>query len=396
MKILCVHGSSKAESILRALGKLKIECEAYPKRLLDTFVNEKEAIALASYCRAHSITHILSIHMIDTLVAAAGQAGIAYISLIWDAPYHKLFTEYGRMDHCWYSTFDRVDAQRFIEAGFPHILYQPLAVDHDQIQAWDSSGDTPSSREYIDEVCFVGRLYDENFYDEFCDHLPQTLQNYFLDVFEKAAFRWDGVNRLHGTVSNELVSYIREVTPGFQMVNFFDIPDAVYFENGYLTRKLANIERICVLNLLAEHFPVTLYTTSETAEERLHRVKIMPPICSERDLHDTFQHSKINLNLSLKGIEGGTPQRIMDILGAGGFVLTNYCPETAELFQEDEEIVMFRTPEELVEKVEYYLKHDREREQIARNGHRKVMRCYTYERKVKDLLEWIEGEKVEN
>ena len=95
MKILCVHGSSKAESILRALGKLKIECEAYPKRLLDTFVNEKEAIALASYCRAHSITHILSIHMIDTLVAAAGQAGIAYISLIWDAPYHKLFTEYG-------------------------------------------------------------------------------------------------------------------------------------------------------------------------------------------------------------------------------------------------------------------------------------------------------------
>lgn len=391
MKILYVHGSSKTDGIIHALGKLKIDYEVYPKRLLDTFANETAAAEVASYCKQHDISHIMSIHLIDTLAAAAKQACVDYVSIIWDAPYHKLFTVYGRMEHCWYSVFDKVDAQRFIKAGLPHILYQPLAVDDGQIRDWDGGCNNISLRKYVDEVCFVGRLYDENFYDEFCNHLPQTLQNYFLDVFEKAAFRWDGVNRINGTVSNELVSYIRKVTPGFQMVNLFDIPDSVYFENGYLIRKIANIERICVLNLLAESFSVTLYTTSKTAEERLKGVKIMPPICSERDLHNTFQRSKINLNISLKGIEGGTPQRVMDIMGAGGFVLTNYCPETAELFREDEEIVMFRTPEELVEKVDYYLKHDKEREQIAYKGYQKVMQCYTYERKVKDLLEWIEG-----
>ena len=175
------------------------------------------------------------------------------------------------------------------------------------------------------------------------------------------------------------------------MVNLFDIPDSVYFENGYVTRKIANIERICALNLLAEKYPVTLYTTSVTAKQRLHGVKIMPPICSEQDLHNTFRSSKINLNISLKGIEGGTPQRIMDIMGAGGFVLTNYCPETADLFQEDKEIVMFRTPEELLEKADYYLKHDKEREEIAQNGHVKVMQRYTYTEKIKKLLAWVEG-----
>ena len=92
------------------------------------------------------------------------------------------------------------------------------------------------------------------------------------------------------------------------------------------------------------------------------------------------------------GIEGGTPQRVMDVMGAGGFVMTNYCEETAELFEENKEIVMFKTPEELLEKVEYYLQHDKEREQIARAGHDKVLDHYTYEKKLEKLLSWVEGD----
>ena len=85
----------------------------------------------------------------------------------------------------------------------------------------------------------------------------------------------------------------------------------------------------------------------------------------------------------------------MDILGAGGFVLTNYCEETAKLFEEDREIVMFRTPEELMEKTAYYLVHDREREQIAAAGCRKVLQCYTYEKKLRRLMKWVEGKTEE-
>ena len=393
MKILYVHGSSKTDGIINALSKLKIDFEVYEKRLLGAFANEQEAEKIILYSKEHGITHLMSIHLIDTLAKAAQSANLIYISLIWDAPYHKVFTPYGKMENCWYSTFDRVDAKRFMDRGIPHVLYQPLAVDYERVLEWNRCCNSGEDGRYIHEVCFIGSLYDNNFYDEFCNNLPLELQNYFIEIFEKNAFCWDGTNRINGTVSNELVAYIRRVTPGFQMVNFFDVDDSVYFENGYITRKIANIERVCVLNLLAELFPVTLYTTSKTARERLNHVEIMPPICSERELHDTFKKSKINLNISLKGIEGGTPQRIMDALAAGGFVMTNYCPETADLFREDEEIVMFRSPEELVEKADYYLKNDREREQIAHKGYQKVMRCYTYERKIKGLLEWMEGKR---
>ena len=73
-------------------------------------------------------------------------------------------------------------------------------------------------------------------------------------------------------------------------------------------------------------------------------------------------------------------------------MMTNYCAETAELFEEDKEIVMFKTPEELVEKSGYYLSHDEEREKIAKAGYEKVLNCYTYEKKLKRLMEWVEGE----
>ena len=394
MKVLYVHGSSKIDGIINAMRKLRVCFEVYGRRLTDVFLNEKEMEELVIYSKSHDITHIMSIHLIDTLAFAAKKAGIDYIALIWDAPYNKVLTRMGKMENCWYSTFDRIDADRFQACGVPHVLYQPLAVDYEAMQEWNRNLYQETARKYDHEICFVGRLYENNFYDEYCTNLPPMLQDYFLDIFEKASFHWDGVNRIRGTVSNELVSYIREVTPGFEMINPFDISDAMYFENGYVIRKIANIERVCVLNMLAERYPVTFYTTSKTAERDLCNVNIMSPVCSAMDLHRVYQNSKISLNISLKGIEGGTPQRVLDILGAAGFVMTNYCPETAEIFEEDKEIVMFRTPEELAEKADYYLTHDAEREKIARNGYEKVMRCYTYERKIKELLDWVEGEEA--
>ena len=119
------------------------------------------------------------------------------------------------------------------------------------------------------------------------------------------------------------------------------------------------------------------------------KVHLRPPVLAGEATSFIYTVSRINLNIALKGIEGGTPQRIMDIMGAGGFVLTNYCEETAELFEEDREIVMFRTPEELLWKVDYYLEHEEEREQIARAGHEKAMNNYTYEKKIKSLLDWV-------
>ena len=118
-------------------------------------------------------------------------------------------------------------------------------------------------------------------------------------------------------------------------------------------------------------------------------MRILPPVDYGEAMSLVFAGSKINLNISLKGIEGGTPKRVIDICGAGGFALSSYCEETAELLEEDKEIVMFRSPEELVEKADFYLRNDQAREKIAMAGQKKVLQNYTYERQLKELMDWI-------
>jgi spore maturation protein CgeB len=59
-------------------------------------------------------------------------------------------------------------------------------------------------------------------------------------------------------------------------------------------------------------------------------------------------------------------------MACGGFVISNWQPEIAECFEEGKEIVTFRSLEECMEKIAYYLEHEEERKQIAAAGFRKV------------------------
>lgn len=390
MKILYIYGMSKVKDICETLCRLGYRVEEYPRKQLNSVLNDEEIDKLAAYIAKRRITHLVSIHLIYNAAMAAHKEGIKYVSVIWDAPYLKLFTPFGRLENCWFSVFDRLDRDRFVQYGIPHVMYQPLAVNSGNLRRWDVR--RKLNGKYMHEISFIGRLYEDNPYDAIVGGIPEQIQQYFTSIFEEAVFRWDGENRIYGKTAGEILDYIKLVRPDFELGNLYDIEDVRFFEILYLVRKIANIERICTLNMLAERFSVAFYTDSDTERAQMENVQIMPPVEPGEDSARVFAGSMINLNISLKGIEGGTPQRIMDIMGAGGFVLTNYCAETAELFVEDEEIVMFRTPEELAEKAAYYLAHDREREQIAAAGHEKVMQRYTYEKKLKELMEWVEGE----
>lgn len=392
MKILYVFGMSESENIVETLQKMGYDVMKYPKVMENSTMIKDEIDEVVDYIKEQKITHLMSIHLIFSIAVAAYWSDIKYIPVIWDAPYLKAYTVMGKLDNIWYSSFDKLDCQRMREEGCPHVLYQPLSVNKENVLKWNSKARV--NGKYISDISFVASLYEKNDYDYNLDKIPSNMQEYFRSIFEEAAFKWDGINRIYGQTGKEIIEYMNLVSPEFKFENPYDIEDVRYFEVAYLIRKLANIERVCVLNMLAENHQVFLYTASEVEAGLLPNVTVRPPVAAGEVSSFVFAGSKINLNISLKGIEGGTPQRIMDVLGAGGFVLTNYCQETAELFEEDKEIVMFKSPEELVEKVDYYLLHDKEREQIARAGHRKVMECYTYENKLKQLLEWVEGNET--
>ncbi len=394
MKILVIDGGSKGavEVFAGVMRKLGVEVSYYGEIKNTNQVTEEMVYRLSAYIKAQGITHLFSIHLVLSAAIAAYDAGVKYICYIWDAPYPKVYTPYGRLDNCWYTTFDRLDCARWKEAGIPHVLYQPLAIDADQFRKWNEKRlKRYGSRRYIHDVSFVGQLYDRNLYDENLDKIPPAIRTYFESIFEEAAFRWDGVNRIYGKTGQEIIDYIRLNSQDFKIPNISDMEDLDYFEQNFLIRKVANIERTILLRTLAEEHDVTLYTRKGTDCSMLGNVRVMPPVAAGEAAGMVYAGSRINLHIALKGIEGGTSQRVMEVMAAGGFMMSSYCAETAEIFEEDKEIVMFRTPEELFEKVDYYLTHEEERRRIMQNGQQKVLTCYDLKSKFRRLLAWVEG-----
>ena len=91
------------------------------------------------------------------------------------------------------------------------------------------------------------------------------------------------------------------------------------------------------------------------------------------------------MNITLKIIQSGIPLRALDIMGAGGFLLSNFQPELNEYFEDGVEFASFNSAEEAYEKATFYLKNDDIRENIASRGREKVARDFSY-KKMMDII----------
>ena len=78
--------------------------------------------------------------------------------------------------------------------------------------------------------------------------------------------------------------------------------------------------------------------------------------------------------------------RVFLTLGCGAFHLTHYVPGLEEVFQDGVHLAYFRSPEECMEKVEFYLCNDRLRQEIAARGQELARREHRYFDRIKSIL----------
>ena len=85
----------------------------------------------------------------------------------------------------------------------------------------------------------------------------------------------------------------------------------------------------------------------------------------------------------------GYPCRIFSYMGSGGFTLADQRKEACRYFEEGVEAITYNSIDECIEKIEYYLEHEEEREKIAEAGHKRYLKDHTIETRMKKVLEAI-------
>ena len=140
-----------------------------------------------------------------------------------------------------------------------------------------------------------------------------------------------------------------------------------------------------MLKMLSDNFNVDIYTGSDTS--------LMPNIHNHgfakslEEMPIIFNQSKINLNITAKSIRSGLSLRVFDVLGCGGFLITNYQAELPEIFEIGKDLVAYESMQHLYELCDYYLKHDDERMEIASNGYEKVKKFHSYDMRLLQMID---------
>lgn len=325
------------------------------------------------------------------------RTGVNYISWTCDNPLISMYHESVFHDCNYIFTFDKTNYLEFRGMGVKHIWYLPLAVDTERMDALlgapeetgrRKAAQDPEMQKYRGDVAFVGSLYERNSYDKIKSRLPEYLRGYFDAVME-AQLNISGANIVEPMLTTNILEQLQEY---FQLEksegSFSDL--GLIFQTTVLGFKIAEIERRRALIELSKHYKVNVYSNSDVSD--LLRIQYCGSVDYWSEMPKVFRMSKINLNFTIPNIKSGIPLRIWDVLGCGGFLLTNYQAEIPYYFKEGEDLVCFDGLEDLCEKVGYYLEHEEERKRIAWNGYRKVREKHSYIERIRTILDTVAGE----
>lgn len=360
--------------------------EVYNKQLLpsDCIKGLNELLKQDTY------SFIFSINFFPSVSDVCNIWGIPYLCLIVDSPVLELFSTSLANPCNKVFLFDRQLYNDFHHINPDGIFHIPLATNVRDNYATATMASAADRARFSSDISFIGSLYSEKcLYNQIT--LPEKMRGY-VDGLIEAQLLVYGYNFIEECVTPELIEAFCKVRP--ELINFPDsmkVNTKAVIAQHIISVKVAEQERLRYLKALSEHFNVDLYTGSDTYSMPLIHNRGFAKTNTEMPI--IFHQSKINLNLTAKSIRSGLSLRIFDVLGCEGFLITNYQAELPEHFNIGEDLEAYTSLDDLMGKCEYYLSHDKDRQEIAHNGFEKVKKYHTYDIRLTQMLEIAFGLK---
>lgn len=320
---------------------------------------------------------VFSFNFFPVISQVCKKEAVRYLSWIYDSPYVMLYS-YTAVNPCnEIYVFDQELYREFHNAGIQTVRYMPMAANTARLDRMQTE-QTPM----LYDISFVGSLYTEqhNFYDRMTG-LSEYTKGY-LEALMAAQMKIQGYNFIQESLS-PIMDDLYKALPMDPNPDGVESREYLYAQY-VINRKITGLERIDLLSAVTAYHTLDLFThdTNVTFENlRNHGT-----VDYYRQMPLIFRQSRINLNISLRSIKSGIPLRAFDIMGSGGFLLSNYQTDFLEHFVPGEDYVYYESKEDLLMKIDYYLSHEEERSCIARNGHDKIAAAHTFRHRVREMF----------
>ena len=357
----------------------------FPREEENTRLNNELCEKIVRTIAGSNYDFVFSFNYFPVISIACNACKVKYVSWTFDSPFIQLFSNTVNYPYNYVFIFDRGTCRKLWDRGINTVHYLPMAA---PVSRYDSYKVTKQMQEiYATDISFIGSTYKEKknrFYDRlgaisdgtkgYLEGLIQAQKNIYGDFI------------LERLLTSEVMQDLMEHCPLVVNQDGFEKLEWVY-ANYFLARHITAIEREEVLQRLSAEHKVDLYTYEQTPFLPQVRNRGTAEVMKEAPM--IYRCSKINLNISLKSILTGIPLRAFEIMGSGSFLISNFQEDFFEYFNQGEDFVCYTSYEDLLNKTEYYLSHEKERKEIADNGYRKVKENHTYSQRIDTIIEMI-------
>lgn len=385
-KILYVPVEGVSMDMLWGLVELETRVESYPKVIpvCDYVADQLEDLISAVRSADIVMTQRFSVITAE----ACYQAGVPYASWIWDSPQRELFLEEAAYYTNRIFVFDRKQMERMKDHGIRNVMHEPLAVNMTRVSSLAITDQ--DVQRFKCPVSFVGNIRFNVNREKIIDAMSAKWKDELGGIFAERPGIWKEGDDISYPLPEMLIK---------EIYGYLDIKDRVdmsiprdYLVQTMISDELSCRERLQMINAVAGHFEMAMFTGDgyECRERISDRVILNPRVTYEEEMPKVFNLSAININITKRSIETGVPLRVFDILGSGGFALTDSGEEVKELFAVGKELEVYSCFGEMVEKIGFYLKNDQLRKRIAINGYGRVKRDYTYPKALDRMLSRLE------
>lgn len=322
---------------------------------------------------------VLSINYWPLLSVHCQKVGVKYIAWCYDAPLNVERIEETLANPVNYVfLFDRIQYWNYKKKGIDTVYHLPLGVNRTRMEGFVASG--VDFEKYGSEVSFVGSLYESKLYEVMTplDDYTKGYLNSLLDAQQQlyGCYIFDDV------IAQELIDNINGQYKAKCSQTMFQIcKEALIFA---MASEVTRRDRLILLGLCGKRYDTKFYSHQDS--NIIVGAKRCPAVDYVWEMPKVFACSKININPSLRIIQSGIPLRVFDILGAGGFCLTNYQEEILELFDNGQDLVIYESYEDALAKMDFYLRHEELRQEIVYNGRRKVLEKYSLQQRIAEIF----------
>lgn len=382
MKILLIILEQERSNVVKtAFEKCGQEVQTFFfQKIVDlkTFVvlDLESRTALATALQKQDFDLVFSIGYLHEASVFCHMLGCLYISWILELPNLDLFRNSVSYLENYFFVGDSALVDWIKKSGAQNVFYLPAAA--------ISCEKVEDSKQY--DISFIGKIpvwkKGEIFSEE--TKVSRSCLGYLdgLVHSQRVLYGWDLVsNTLPVSVLEEMIHHYRIEVPADIWISL-----SFLYSQYYLVPQVIQQERLILFQGLRNL--LTAFTGQEEKEDISYTIQKYPKELEERKR--IIASSKINLNLTNRYLTNGISSHAFEIMGYGGFLITNYQKDFLDFFEVGKDWIYFENANDLLFKTVFYCNHLDARTEISERAFKKVKKKHLYIHRIERILELLD------